>query len=300
MTEVTDPAWEMKLLIERLRTVPSSTEPTWKMLPRALNVHIEPSEHWELMSALNSRLVRLEAFIKAVQDKEFDEAQRKRMIQAVNILAQAFKPEQQVEKWQDTLAACIREDDALHLRWFSIIAKRYRPLRQVNDDERDDLIAKIEQTLLALKDAEDIPDWAKAPLSDGLSRLRFTLQHLVFFGSEEAIDQLLDVYNKTVAIEAAVANTGGAREGHSRSATFEKVLNWLVIAATVFWLPDQTLTAFERYQGWYLKVIVENPRLPKPERRLLAPPVPEPSVPSPSEIAIAPEPPRVEPATEDE
>jgi hypothetical protein len=124
MTEITDPAWEMKLLIERLRKLPGSAEPTWKMMPRALGVQVSPSQHWELMSALNSRLLRLDGFVNTIQDREFDEAHRKRIIHAVYVLLQALRPEQQVERWQDTLASYIREDDALQLGWFSIIAKR--------------------------------------------------------------------------------------------------------------------------------------------------------------------------------
>jgi hypothetical protein len=291
LTEITDPAWEMKLLIERLRKAPASVDPTWKMIPRALGVQVSPNQHWELMSALNSRLLRLDAFVNTLQDREFGEAQRNRIVQAVNTLAHALRPEQQVERWQDTLSNFIRDDDALQLGWFSIIAKRYRPLRQISDEERNELVTKIDQTLSSLKDARDIPDWAKAPLSDGLSRLRFTLQHLVFFGSEAAIDQLLDVYNKTVAIEGAIE--GGDKstlESHSKASTIKEVLINLVLVANLFWLPDQTAAAFERYHGWYLKLIVENPRLPKPETRLLAPPVPSdaPDTPSPPDVAVEP------------
>jgi hypothetical protein len=178
-----------------------------------------------------------------------------------------------------------------------LIAKRYRPLRQVDDEERNELVTKIDHTLAALNDAPDIPDWAKVPLSDGLGRLRFTLQHLVFFGSEAAIEQLLDVFNKTVTIESALGDSGkSTREGPSKASTIKEVLINLVLVANLFWLPDQTTAAFERYNGWYLKLIVENPRLPKPERRLLAPPVPSdvPEVPSSPDVVIEPKPPRVE------
>lgn len=295
MTKITDPAWEMKLLIERLRKLPGSNEPTWKMIPQALGARVSPDEHWALMSALNSRLLRLDAFVNTLQDPEFGEAQRHRIVQAVNTLALALRPEQQAERWQDTLSNYIRDDDALQLGWFSIVAKRYRPLRQIGDDERGELVTKIDQTITALKDAKDIPDWAKVPLADGLNRLRFTLQHLVFFGSEAAIDQLLEVYNKTAAIESTIGDSEkSTREGCSKASTIKEVLINLVLVANLFWLPDQTAAAFERYNGWYLKLIVENPALPKPERKLLAPPVPsdDRGFPSLPEVAVEPSPPR--------
>jgi hypothetical protein len=298
MPEIIDPAQEMMALIERLRQQPASTEPTWKILPQALGIGISPGEHWELMSALNSRLLRLDTFVNSLQDEDFDQAQRQRIVQAINNLANAFRPEEQIARWQDTLKH-IRADDALQFKWFSVIAKRYHPLRRISDDERSELIAKIEQTLLVLKDAKDIPDWAKLPLSDGLNRLRFTLQHLVFFGSEAAIDQLLDLYNKTAAIESALGDAPKSTpERRSKASTVFSILNCVVLAANVFWLPDQAGTAFERYQGWYLKLIVENPRLPKAERLLLAPPVPSdaPSSPSSPDEVVEPTPPRVEPS----
>lgn len=294
MTEITDPAWEIKLLIEHFRKLPPSAEPTWKVMPRALDVQVSPNQHWELMSALNSRLLSLDAFVNTVQDQEFGHPFRKRIVQAVNTFAHALRPEQQAQAWQETLSY-IREDDALQLGWFSIIAKRYRPLRRIGDDERNELVGKIDQTLASLKDAKDIPDWARAPLSDGLSRLRFTLQHLVFFGSEVAIDQLMDVYNKTVTIESAIDDDDKPLRGsRSKRSTINDVLVNLVLVANLFWLADQAATAFERYQGWYLKLIIENPRLPKPETRLLAAPVPSdtPNSPIPPEVAIEPTVPR--------
>jgi hypothetical protein len=99
------------------------------------------------------------------------------------------------------------------------------------------------------------------------------LQHLIFFGCESAIDMLLQLYNKTSAIEAAVVGvTNTTNAPGSGGPTFLKLLNCIALAANIFWLPDQATSAFDRYQGWYLKAIVENPRLPKPETLLLAPP----------------------------
>jgi hypothetical protein len=291
MSEITDPAWEMKTLIEQLRKQPASDEPTWKVLPRALGIKISPNEHWELMSALNSRLLRFDSFVNSVQDEEYDKDMRARIVQAVNTFAHALRPQQQALQWNDTLNY-ILADDALQLRWFSVIAKRYRPLRKINDDARAELISQIDQTLTTLKDVTDIPDWAKLPLSDGLIRLRFTLQHFVFFGSEAAIDQLMDVYNKTVAIDSSIGGSGNATQReHSKTSTLKEVLINLVLVANLFWLPDQTAAAFDRYNGWYLKLIVENPKLPKPERLLLAAPTPsdDSRLPSPSEVAIEPE-----------
>jgi hypothetical protein len=294
--EIVDPAWEIASVIRQLVAYPASNEQTWTVFQKAAGSNISASEHWELLAALNSRLLRLDVLVNTVEDRELDSAQRARIVQAVNTFAHVLSPSQQVQAWAHTLQHHLKADDGLQLMWFSIIAKRYQPLRRVTDDERAELITKIDETLAALETGQDIPKWAKLPLSEGLRRLRFMLQHLIFFGCESAIDLLLQIYNKTSAIEAAAMGTRNAESTPgSGGPTFLKMLNCIVLAATIFWLPDQATSAFERYQGWYLKVIVENPRLPKPETLLLAPPMrsDEPHEPSglPTEVAIEPTPP---------
>jgi hypothetical protein len=292
--EIVDPAWEIAGVIRQLLTRQPSNEQTWQIIQQALGAKISPSEHWELMSVLNSRLLRLDMLVRSIRDRELGEPERTRIVQAVNQFAHVLRPEQQVQAWSHTLQHHLKADDALHLMWFSIIAKRYQPLRKVTDDERVELIAKIDETLTTLAGAPDIPDWAKLPLSEGLRRLRFMLQHLLFFGCEAAIDQILNIYNKASAVEEALGPVHGpTTQGNSKSSTLLAVLSLVVLAANTFWLPDQATTAFERYQGWYLKMVVENPRLPKPKTLLLAAPTPdEPQAPArqPTESLIEPKP----------
>ena len=122
--EIVDPAWEIAGLIRELLKRPASNDPTWAIIQVALGSKISPSEHWELMTALNSRLLRLDALVTSVQDKELDEPQRARIVQAVNTFAHALRPEQQAQPWKHTLQNFVKGDDGLHLMWFSIIAKR--------------------------------------------------------------------------------------------------------------------------------------------------------------------------------
>jgi hypothetical protein len=295
--EIVDPAWEIASVIRKLVAHPASNEQTWTVFQRAAGANISASEHWELMAALNSRLLRLDVLVNTVEDKELDSAQRARIVQAVNTFANVLSPSQQVQTWTHTLQHHLKADDGLQLMWFSIIAKRYQPLRRVTDDERAELIAKIDETLTALETGQDIPRWAKLPLSEGLRRLRFMLQHLIFFGCESAIDLLLQIYSKASAIEATVMGAANAANAPgSGGPTFLTLLNCVVLAASIFWLPDQATSAFERYQGWYLKAVVENPRLPKPKTLLLAAPTKpadEPHEPeTPNNAAIEPTPPR--------
>jgi hypothetical protein len=298
--EIVDPAWEISNVIRQLLTQPASNELTWTAFQKSLGQTISPSEHWELMSALNSRLLRLDALVRSVQDKELEEAQRQRIIQAVGRFANVLLPAQQSQPWQHTLQNYLKADDGLQLSWFSIVAKRYQPLRRITGDEKDALIAKIDEAVEALKVGTDVPEWAKYPISEGLRRLRFMLQHLMFFGVESAIDLLLEIYTKASAIEPYAE--AKSKSGEKSASTLWKVLTVVSLAANLFWLPDQATTAFERYQGWYLKIIVDNPMLPKPEEiRLLAPPEPtdEPHDREAKPAAIEPTPPQ-ETANENE
>jgi hypothetical protein len=271
--EIVDPAWELGGAIRLLAAQPASTDPTWSIIQKTLGAAVSPAEHWELMSALQSRLIAFDLFVRSIVDKELEETQRSRIVQAVNTFSHALRPEQQAQSWQHTTQHFVRSDDALQLMWFSLIAKRYRPLRRVTDDERAAMAVKIDEAIAAIDAGKDIPDWGKPPIAVGLRRLRFILQHLVFFGVESAVDQLLEIYNKTLAIETAATSAGLDVAPGTGGPTFLTILNCLVLVANLFWLPDQTTTAFERYQGWYLKIIVQNPRLPKPEGPLLlAPP----------------------------
>jgi len=299
--EIVDSAWEIASVIRKLaRASVPPTDPTWSAVRKALGQNLSASQHWELMSALNSRLLRLDAQIRSVQDQELDQAQRQRALQAVQNFANLLEPPNQSLQWQQAVNF-VREDDALQLSWFSVILKRHRPLRRVTDDEREELIAKIGEVVTALQVEADFPDWAKYPLSEGLQRLQFMLQHFVFFGCEVAIDQLLDVYSKASALENAIEGKSSSEKSTKRNPTLVSVLNVIVLVANLFWLPDQVTTAFERYRGWTLRPIIENPRLPKPETRLLAPPAPAPhDLPESSgTVAIEPAPPREEEAASD-
>jgi hypothetical protein len=162
--EIVDPAWEIGSVIRQLVAHPASNDQTWTVFQKAAGNGISSSEHWELMAALNSRLLRLDTLVKTVEDRELDQEQRNRIIRAVKSFSNVLSPSQQVQVWSHTLQHHLKADDGLQLMWFSIIAKRYQPLRRVNEDERAELITKIDEALAAIETGQDIPDWAKLPL----------------------------------------------------------------------------------------------------------------------------------------
>jgi hypothetical protein len=269
--ELTDPAAEIANVITVLREQPASNDPTYLVFQRVIGQNINPGDYWHLISTLRYRVQRVERFIRSVDETEFRHPnQRNRLLQAVTNLSRAFEPSQQAAPWQATFSRDVIADDGLQLGLFSYVARRLWPLRRLSEADREDLIEKIEGVLVDLDKNDDVPNWAKVPLVDGLVRLQLTLRHLLFFGYEAAIEELQNLYQKAISVEDIIA--AGKEEDQGRSKSILLVLNVVALMGALFMLPDQTMTAFERYQGLYLRAVMNSSRLPKLEQRYLPKP----------------------------
>jgi hypothetical protein len=288
--ELTDPAAEIADVITVLREQPASNDATYSVFQKAIGQNINSADYWHLISTLRYRVQRVERFISSVDEGEFrHQNQRKRLLQAVTNFSRAFEPSQQAAQWQAVLSRDVVADDGLQLAQFSYVARRLWPLRRLAEADRKGIIEKIETVLGDLNKNDDVPDWAKVPLLDGLVRLQLTLRHLIFFGYEAAIEELQNLYQKTISVEDIIA-TGKSEDG-KRPKSILQVLNLVALAGALFALPDQTITAFERYQGLYLRAVMNSPRLPKPEQRYLPKPaIIEPEEPREQKEEKSPEP----------
>ena len=103
------------------------------------------------------------------------------------------------------------------LATFSYVARRLWPLRKLSEEDRLDIIKKIEIVLADINKSDDIPGWAKAPLVDGLARMQLTLQHLLFFGYEAAIEELQRLYHRTISVEDIIADEGLADKSQAKT-----------------------------------------------------------------------------------
>lgn len=269
--ELTDPAAEMAGVITVLREQPASNDATWSVFQKAIGQDISSADYWHLISILRSRLYRLQRFIVSVEDAEFRHPnQRQRLLNAVANFSRAFDPAQQAAPWQATQSRDVIADDGLQLGLFSYVARRLWPLRRLSEEDRKKLIEQIDGVLSDIDKNEDLPDWAKSPLADGLIRLQLTLKHLLFFGYEAAIDELQNLYQRTISVDDIITTEGG--DETKRPKPIMEVLGLIAIIGALFSLPDQTMTAFERYQGLYLRAVMSSNRLPKPEQRYLPKP----------------------------
>ena len=270
MVDLTDPATEIAAVIAVLREYPATNDPTWQIFKKAIGPGISSHDYWHLISALRFRLEKLERLVRATDDVEFrHKDQGQRLLRAIDQFKGAFEPAQHGVAWQATLQQNIRADDGLQIAQFSYVARRLWPLRAISEEDRKALIKQINSVLADIESENEFPSWAKAPLVDGLVRLQLALMHLIFIGHDSAIEQLQNLYQRTIVLEDAI---NAERKGQPIK-SIRQTLEIIALVGALFCLPDQAITAFERYQGIYLIAIINSPRMPKPEQRLLPKPV---------------------------
>ncbi|WP_029585822.1 hypothetical protein [Bradyrhizobium sp. URHD0069] len=225
---------------------------------------------FELLSVLRNRIHVVEEFARRVQDKELDDSLRNDVVAATKSFAKLFGPGQLVTVWDSTRASCLPEANIRTLMWFGQTARRHRPLRVVSDPERLHLIDKIDDALRALED-DPLGSWKKAPLKNGLVRLRTVLQYFKYFGHERAIEELLLFDRKMEALNDTDEDPFNALS-QPKLPSLRKVLEITALAGTLFILPDQAVTAYDRYVTWTNRMVVTATHQPS-ERLLLAPPI---------------------------
>lgn len=196
--------------------------------------------------------------------------QRQRLLGAIQRFKGLFEPQQQFQRWDQVAPQYVVPDDGLQLAQFSYVARELWPLRSLKEQDRQDLIERINGVLAEIDNDNQIPSWARAPLADGLSRLRFALTHLVFLGHELAISELHNCYLKTIDLEDAIA----AQKGGSSLKAIRRALEIIALAGALFCLPHEVGEALEDYQNTILNVLIKSERLPPPQQpRLLPKPV---------------------------
>ena len=131
--------------------------------------------------------------------------------------------------WFDVKPKIVNEDAIGIVDSFSSIARKYKPLRQISDDERVAAIERIETTIEDI-DSLEIPDWAKEPLFEGLENLAFRLKHFQFFGHDETLHSLLGLES---AVRATVDVANETDKGEERQSYWKAILGALSVAVLV-------------------------------------------------------------------
>ncbi len=133
-----------------------------------------------------------------------------------------------------------------------------------------ELIKKIDEAISELASAAS-PDWMSAPLSDGLARLKTILKFFNFFGHEMAIEELL-IFNQKVESLRKSQQADPNFLSKFESRRLIKALEITVLLGNLFILPDQVVSANDRYVGWVQNLVISSTQTP-PAPLMLPPPV---------------------------
>jgi hypothetical protein len=261
---LTDPAAELVGLARLLQHYQTASNRSVHATIGAL-LECSLSEQIEAVAAITARVSRLKELVSSVDDPFLDEhGQRGILLSALDQFLGLFRPEHAGGAWSSALKTFIREEDIRAIQGFSRTARDYRPLRRIEKEDRQQLLGKIGAALADMESRNDVPSWAKEPLTDGLRRLQLMVRHLSFFGHSTAIDQILLLRTHTNALKSAMDDSSTpASKGKSR---FKAVLEAIALASTLFSAPHTNAQAYLAYHSFLLGPPAEQLLLPGPTK----------------------------------
>lgn len=306
---IIDPAWEISQLITQLSIQAGNQQPTWAVMQDFTGV--AGAELYDLMSIMARRVARLGQFLSELNDAEFDRRMRERALQAIDRFSGLFNAAALSRAWETTKGAHVSTDDALYLSFVSVVAKRYKPLRKLEEEERAQLLGKIEEAISSIPASPDIPPWAQEPLLDGLSRLKLVIQKIEFFGVETAITALERVFYDASELQDqfggdATTRSKGTTQSKGESGLMKTLAAVALAVDLLCALPNLDNAyhyfdnAYHHYIGWRVEPIKESPRLERCRMLLLTGPDHGPKSANEEESAAVPEGPKIEPTGEDQ
>lgn len=277
--ELTDPAKELRILAEKIVGAKGGGT-TVNGLAALFNVSAGNLEFLELLAAVYRRILDVDALVHAISDTDFDQDHRRMVSAATKGFAALLHPQHGGQPWDNQRKSLLPAQHITALGFFSQTARRYRPLRVIPIETRSEALTRLQDAITSIKSDPDLQEWVRLTLIQGLDRISLVLRHFDFFGHDAAIAELFQIHHRI----SVVVQKGVEPAKRDKSSALKAVAT-LSLIANLFMLPDQALTALERYQGWYTTVsaailasVAEGPAdhqqrlLPPPYAMLPAPP----------------------------
>jgi len=245
--EVTDPSKELAALGQQLKdhsvdgTIPTA-------LASALSVKVDDPVLLDVMGVIQRRIINLQNLADSIADTDLDYDLRQSVVQACKAFGRLLNPQHANQPWQNFRHQCLTDAHLSAFKWFSQTARRYQPLKVIPESERTDALHRLGEVIKQTEQDQELRPWERAPLLDGLRRIEFVLEHLVFFGHDAAIVDLIVAHHKAVAVHDAMSAQDSSR-ATGNSSTLEALKNYAFVA-TLLLLPAQAATAYSRYQDW--------------------------------------------------
>jgi hypothetical protein len=275
--EITDAAAELAALGTYLREsgtrLAINNLSTHDALMRALEA-TDSLEFLELAGAISGRLKALALFTSQVEDPHLDDDLRSEVKKSVANFASIFVPPTANESWQSVNTSKLGAEALRPLKWVSPIIHRHQPIKVLGDEERQQLLTKLDGLLADLPSDESLPVWTREALIDGLQRLELVVRKIRFFGHRVVLGRVIE-------LEKIVSVVSAREEASPHGNSLMGVLNVIALVWTLFVLPDQTAPAIQHYREWWSALSHQSQQgqiptssrlfLPAPEQRLRGP-----------------------------
>jgi hypothetical protein len=243
--ELTDPSKELAALADII-TKANGGGNVVDGLSKCVNIPVDDPDLLDVLAAVQRRIRDVEDLAKTVKDTDFDQEMRNDVLSAVRSFSQLVHPKNANAGWDQVRSDRLAAKNITALRFFSQTARRYCPLRVVPPKARDEVLERLADIIIEIEGEENLEDWRKTILVNGLKRVQLVLKHLPFFGHEAAITELWVVHQKVSLVVNGVAGL------KKKSGGLERVLVVLGLAGSLFVLPADAADALNHYKTWMM------------------------------------------------
>ena len=254
---ITDPASEIASLFVEFSEIkpPSRGDNTQSALSAYFEFDPSSAEWYELIGAIASRIRRLRDFISSTNDRFVKQRMRAESIKSLDHMAQVLGPEHMNSDWHKTKINLFTSAHIGNIEAFASIAEKYHPLKLLDEDQRLEMVEKIDETLNSFDEIEDVPQWAIEPVYDGLQTLKRILMHLRFFGHRAAIDAVLNISGK---LEGIASSDLPKQQKKSILEIVRKGMHVVFFVGEVLLLPANAYQGYHIYREVALEHLVSS------------------------------------------
>lgn len=261
---LTDPATEIFEMCQVLQSSPAKAKAeTRKALAQIFGcVSCHEALFFELLAALSKRFDRLAEITET--SPNVPDHLREKSTTAVKHLRNFFSTDGLHEAWEQRKAKVFVNEHLTAVEYIGALIRNEYPLKKLNDEERAELIDKIDELLTSIKD-----DGGASIVQDvvvsAFESVKAILERLVFFGTDASTESLILAFTKLAAAEKVA-------ESETDKATVKKALGVIALVAGAMIYTSDVLTAAEDlYNKGQAAVQYIIEQIPE-DIKLLAPP----------------------------
>lgn len=259
--ELTDPASEIAALFEEFSSIqPGQVDDTTQsVLSSYFDCDPSTSDWYELIGTIASRIRSLREFIANVEDRFVRDKMRSQTLKSLDHMTQFVSPNHMMNKWRVTKANLFSDEHIAKLESFAPTAEKYKPLRKLSEEERQAILDKLDAILLMVDDDHeqfsDIPEWAIAPIVDGIKNLRRVIGYLRFFGHQAAVDAVL---NLSIKVDSIAASDLPKEQKKDLYSLIQKTMHVMFFVGEVLLLPANAYQGYHVYKEVALQHLVDQ------------------------------------------